>query len=88
MPRLGSVNEKVFCASRIDENISLTEGITAWLSSGNEGIYLGSILYRISVSKLINSTQYVFFPRRGHKTPFARVQVITATCSIIQYVYG
>jgi len=61
MPRLGSVNEKVFCASRIDENISLTEGITAWLSSGNEGIYLGSILYRISVSKLINSTQYVFF---------------------------
>jgi len=28
---------------------------------GNEGIYLASILYRISVSKLINSTQYIFF---------------------------
>ena len=28
---------------------------------GNEGIYLGSILYRISVIKLINSNQYVIF---------------------------
>ncbi len=31
----------------------------------NEGIYLDSILYRISVSKLINSTQYVIFSSTG-----------------------
>jgi len=67
----------------------LLRALRSGCRQGNEGIYPSSILYRISVSKLINSTQYViFFFDGAAEALFTGAQVTISNRPIIQYVYG